>query len=433
VFVGTHFPETREFYRARFGGVRLVGSISGHWHGTRVWHDGEAAHWTSSTTGFGGIDFTPRGYRVVDVDEGGVRSRWETVEEPSAGSARVTGRGVVAGGRVVVACEAPDASGSLRALDGWARELDAAARGGVTGSGSLVYALDLNATVHALDAATGTTRWSVPLGDSSARWTLGLPLVVGDRVYAGSAMSVHAIDAEAGRLLWRTDLASADWAASWSGVTADETVVVIGAMNDDLHLAALEPDTGALRWRHSGRDFAGVCATPVIAGRTVLALRAPGWLSCYGLGDGALAWEAPLDDAWPVALTVAGARAIVRAASGTVTAHGLEDGSVRWRQALGPGRRAGRAYARTPGGARVPLVVAGDLVVTATFDELVALDLESGTVVRRVPAGGEVATLVASDDAVVAVTVDGATMSYPPPGNTSKTWSRLPSGSRNDA
>jgi outer membrane protein assembly factor BamB len=409
VVVCTHFPEDREFFLTRFGGARLVASISGHWHGTRVWHDGEAHHWTSSTLTFGGIDATPRGYRIVEVDAHGARSRWETLEEPSSSRARVTGTGIVAGDRVVVSCEDPDARGSVRALDGWTRELDAAARGGVAGSASRLYALDLNATLHALDAATGETRWSHSLGDPSVRWTLGTPVAVGDRVYAGSAMSAHAFAADDGRELWRTNLASADWAASWSGMAASSNAAVVGAMSDDLHLAALEPDTGAVRWQHAGRDIAGVCATPVITDSSVLALRAPGWLAAYRLADGQVIWEAPLDDAWPVALGVGGDTAFARTATGTVTGHDVEDGTVRWRRALGAGPRAGRAYSRVPGGARLPLVVAGDAVWSATFDELVGLAFGTGEVVARLAAGAEIATVIARGEAAVAVTVDGRT------------------------
>ncbi|HEY8216993.1 MAG TPA: PQQ-binding-like beta-propeller repeat protein [Acidimicrobiia bacterium] len=407
VVVCTHFPEDREFYRSRFGRVRLVGSISGHWHGTRAWHDGEARHWTSSTLGFGGIDYTPRGYRVVEVDARGARSRWETIEEPSGGTARVAGSAVRVGGRIVVVTEDADVRGSVRAVDGWTRALETAARGGLSAADGLLYLLDLNAQLVALDATTGAPRWAQGLGDPSVRWTLGRPAVAAARVYAGSAMSVDAFVAADGTRLWHTDLASADWAASWSGVCANDDAVVVGAMSDDLHLAVLDPDTGTVRWRHSGRDIAGVCATPVLTDGVVLALRAPGWLAAYDFADGQLQWQQPLDDAWPVALALAGEVALVRSATGRVSAHGVGDGRVRWECDLGPGRRAGRAYSRLPGAPRLPLVVVGDRVWTATFDELVGLDLGSGGVAVTAPVGGEVATVLADGDGALAVTVAG--------------------------
>jgi outer membrane protein assembly factor BamB len=406
VVVCTHFPETRDFYRSRFGAVRLVASISGHWHGSRVWHDGEAHHWTSSTLGFGGIDFTPRGYRVLEVDESGARSWWETVEAAVAPAPRVTGMAAVSNGQAFVAVEAPDATGTIGALGAWTRDLETATRGGIAMANGIVYALDLNGRLLAIDAGTGDPCWSRELGDTSVRWSLGAPALVGDRVYAGSAMSVHAFDAVSGDEVWRTELAPADWAASWSGVTADADTVVIGAASDDLHLAALEAATGEVRWRHAGRDIAGLCATPVIDGDVVLAARAPGWLAAYALDDGAVHWEAPLDDAWPVALSVAGDLAVVRSSTGTVTAHAVDDGGIRWTCDLGPGLRAARPYSRAPGGARRPLIVVGDRVWTVTFDELVGIDLGRGEIVSTTGAGGELATVIADGDRVVAITTD---------------------------
>jgi outer membrane protein assembly factor BamB/predicted MPP superfamily phosphohydrolase len=411
VVVCTHFPESRDFYRSRFGGVRLVASVSGHWHGTRVWHDGEAHHWTSSTLGFGGIDFTPRGYRVVEVDSRGARSWWETIEAPSPPTPRVTGAGAIAGDDVVVALEAPDVTGTVTKLGRWSRELTGATRGGVTVADGVVYALGLTGELLALDARTGERRWGCELDEASERWSLGRPVVVDGRLYAGSARSAHAFDGSDGTEIWRRDLAPMDWAASWSGVTANSDTVVLGSANDDLHLVALDAATGEIRWRRAGRDIAGVCVTPAIAGDLVLAVRAPGWIAAYALSDGELRWEMPLDDAWPVALVVAGSRAVVRSATGMVTAHSLDDGATLWSCDLGAGPRAARPYSRAPGGARLPLVIAGDSVSTATFDELVAIDLASGAVTHRTAVGGEIATVIGRGTEVRAVTVDGNVVS----------------------
>jgi outer membrane protein assembly factor BamB/predicted MPP superfamily phosphohydrolase len=413
VFVGTHFPETREFYRTRFGSVRLVGSISGHWHGTRVWHDGEAAHWTSSTTGFGGIDFTPRGYRVLEVDSSGARSQWVTMEAPTSTAPRVTGRAAVLGDRVAVATEHGDGRGAIRVGDDWSRDLDVATRGGITSDGTRLFATDLAARLVALDGATGELLWAHDLGDPSVRWNLGVPVVRDGRVYAGSAMSVHAFEVDDGAPLWATELAPEDWAATWAGLAADADTVVIAATNDRLDLAALDAADGTVRWRHGHRDIAGVSATPVIAGASVLAARAPGWLAAYTLADGKKEWEVALDDAWPVALAIATTRALVRSATGCVTAHEVDGGELVWECPLGPGRRAGRPYSRTPGGARVPLVVIGDRAWTTTFDAVIALDLDTGAVVQQHAIGTEVATLVALDVGVSAVTADARVVPVP--------------------
>jgi len=403
VFVCTHFPESREFFRARFGDVRLVGSISGHWHGTRVWHDGEASHWTSSTTGFGGIDFTPRGYRVLEVDGRGARSRWVTMEAPTTSGSRVTGRAAVVGDRIAVATERGGVDGAVGVIGSWSRQLPVAARGGVAHDGTRRFAIDLAARIVAFDGETGASRWAHDLGDPSIRWNLGVPVLRDGVVYAGSAMSVHAFTADDGALRWCTELAPEDWAASWAGITTDGNSVVIGATNDHLALAALDAADGRVRWRHGHRDIAGVSATPVIVGEVVLAARAPGWLAAHSLDDGTEQWQVPLDDAWPVALAAAGQRAFVRSATGRLTAHTLDGGALVWERDLGPGVRAARPYSRAPGGARLPLLALGQRVWTAEFDAVVALDVETGAVVHREEVGAEVATIVALDDRAVAV------------------------------
>jgi outer membrane protein assembly factor BamB len=265
--------------------------------------------------------------------------------------------------------------------------------------------MNLAARFVALHAETGAVRWSHDLGDPSVRWNLGVPVVHHGRVYAGSAMSVHAFSSD-GTELWSTALAPEDWAASWAGIAADDETVIVAATNDHLDLAALDATDGAVRWRHGHRDIAGVSATPVITGARALAARAPGWLAAYELEDGEKAWEVALDDAWPVALALSPTLAFVRSATGRVTAHEIDGGALVWECALGPGARAGRPYSRRPGGARSPLIVGHDRLWTTTFDGVVAIDSATGTVVQRHDVGTEVATVVAVDGSVVAVTAD---------------------------
>ncbi|MFL6238190.1 MAG: PQQ-binding-like beta-propeller repeat protein [Actinomycetes bacterium] len=409
VVVCTHFLEEAEFYRSRFAGVRLVASLSGHWHGTRLWIDGETRHWTSANVGFGGIDFTPRGYRVVDVDTKGASSTWTPIEVPF--DVRVVGPAATAAGRIFVAMERGDVSGCVRALDGWTHELPIAARGGVAAGNGLVFAQDLVGVLHSLDATTGELRWSAQLGEPSSRWVLGTPVVDGDTVFAGSAADVHAFDARTGSPQWQTALAASDWAVSWSGVAIADDTLVIGAVNDNLHLAALDKATGAVRWWHTGRDIAGVCTTPVVTDGGVIAAHANGWLRAYGSEDGAQLWECALDDAWPVAVALAADLAVVRSATGVVTAHDAGTGELRWHGSLGPGVRAGRPYSRKLGGARVPLVVVGAHVWTAAHDELVRLDVPSGAV-QRIPVGAEIATVGRADDQVFAIAADGRYLAH---------------------
>jgi outer membrane protein assembly factor BamB len=339
---------------------------------------------------------------VLEVDRHGARSRWETLDAASP-AARVTGGVAVADGRVIVAMERADGSGFLRALGAWDSELGAAARGGVVTDPERVYALDTGAELHAVDACTGAPIWSSRLGEPSERWALGYPVVVDDTVYAGSAMSVGAFDARDGSLRWHTALASADWAATWSGVAADHDVVIVGAASDDLHLAALDAATGVVRWQRAGRDIAGVTATPVIAGDAVLAVHAPGWLRAYSRADGSPLWKAPLDDAWPVALAIDADRAFVRSSTGHVLAFTVDNGAPLWTAALDPALRAGRPYLRRRAGDRGSLLVVEDAVWTPSAHDLVALDTHTGAVVHRIETDREVAAAAVADGVVHAV------------------------------
>jgi hypothetical protein len=58
-------------------------------------------------------------------------------------------------------------------------------------------------------------------------------------------------------------------------------------------------------------------------------------------------------------------------------------------------------------------VVIGDRVWTATFDAVVALDLDSGAIVQRHDVEAEIVTVVARDGAVLAVTADARIVPVP--------------------
>jgi outer membrane protein assembly factor BamB len=322
----------------------------------------------------------------------------------------VTGAAAFVAGSVVVGIERPDGTGQVTAIGRWTHEMASAPRGGIAAADGLVFALGQDGTLVALASESGTTKWSRSLGDHSSRWSIGVPLVSEDRVYAGSAMSAHAFDLASGEEMWRCDLAPADWAASWSGLAWADGVVVLGAASDHLHLVAIDASSGVVRWRHAGRDITGTTVTPAVADDTVVMASAAGWLRGFSLEDGAKRWRAPLDDAWPVAMVVAGERLFVKSARGRLSAHDATDGSTQWTAGLGSGAVARRPYSRSPGGSRVPVLALGGDVWTGVSSTLVRIDAATGSVVDRTDARAEIATLAVDDGRVLAITVDGATV-----------------------
>jgi alcohol dehydrogenase (cytochrome c) len=168
----------------------------------------------------------------------------------------------------------------------------------------LVYMATLDAHLVALDARTGRVRWDVELGRTSDNLNFKQPpLVVGDRLFVGSAGGdrpsrgfIDAYDAATGRRLWRFytvpepgqpggDTWPADaWrtggGAPWMHGSYDpvEHLIYWGVgqpwpvydgdprRGDNLHtnsVVALEPETGRLRWHyqytpHGLWDYDGV-------------------------------------------------------------------------------------------------------------------------------------------------------------------------------
>ncbi len=75
IVVLIHHQFAEDFY-ARVRGManpprRIVASLSGHWHSSRLYDDGTTRHFNQPTTSMGGIDYSPRGYSVLRVDAAG--------------------------------------------------------------------------------------------------------------------------------------------------------------------------------------------------------------------------------------------------------------------------------------------------------------------------------------------------------------------------
>jgi predicted MPP superfamily phosphohydrolase len=342
VLLATHFPEPRAFFTARFASVRLLASFAGHWHANHEWRDGQATHWASATLGFGGIDHTPRGYRLVEIDVSGVRSRWCPLDGP----------------------EPPD------------DDAHADRRFAVSRAGRLV----------AHEEGTTGERWATQLGDPSTRWCFRNVAECDGVVYAGGPTGIYAVDAATGAVRWsRTDMATVDWFAGNGGLAARADVVAVAAANERIHAAVLEAADGTTRWLLAGRDIAGGAAAPLIHGELVIVAYVPGWLVAHALADGHEVWRAPLHEAWPVASPVTdGERVFVRDAAGTVTAHALADGSEVWQAAVPSAPHAARPYGRGPGGSFAPLRVVDGHVHTGAGETAVVLSAATGALLQSV-------------------------------------------------
>jgi eukaryotic-like serine/threonine-protein kinase len=129
--------------------------------------------------------------------------------------------------------------------------------------------------LQALDAGTGTPRWQ----HQAADLTFGghqPPAVADGVVYLAAATgrrggAVVALDAATGERRW---LHRCRGPVSTAPAVADG-LVQVGTGN---HLVALSATTGARRWRRRPGWFAGLVASPSVAGTMLFAGTAEGWL-----------------------------------------------------------------------------------------------------------------------------------------------------------
>ena len=238
-------------------------------------------------------------------------------------------------------------------------------------AGGVVYTLDSEAGVAAVNAATGAVLWRAdlsPASDPSSDASGGGLALSGGVLFATSGFgSLTALDSRTGARLWVQDL---DAAATGAPTTEGDLVYAVS--RDGLGWA-VETANGKVRWQVDGiGDAAGVTgpAGPAVSGRTVFfpfgagdivaALRDGGtrlWgAPVTGARDGAAYFE--LDDITGT-VVVDGARLYAGNATGRIVALDAVSGERIWTAregAVGPvWPSAGSVFAVTDAGAAIRL------------------------------------------------------------------------------
>ncbi len=460
VLILSHDLMSRDFYEylAEVAPhVRIVGSLSGHWHTARSGRiDGEL-HLNTGNPMFGSWDWSPPHARVLEFDGSrlSVRTRALAVEPehrsatfvsaPVADGAvptdRVRWRSALDGvahlggpvvaesdrGRLVVAGwrDEDHSNGGVSAIstaDGavlWSARLDGAVVGRVDVTGGDVTAVTIDGRVAMFDLATGAQRWSRRLDSSRGLWVCSKPLVAGGAVVVGSGPLLAGLDRRDGRELWRrTDIGSHEMYPNYGdGLVADRNVI-LGMPSIEPSIHAVDAATGETAWTLTATTGGGSPAGSLTYGsdRRAYGLSHRPELFCIDASTGEelfrvdvggrYTWAAPL---------VIDATVLVMSADAWLFGFDAMDGSELWRVQVPAAAAPGFAPYRGPGQSSITSPVraceGGEVqsFVASTDGSVWSISPATGVVDRlvRLPAA-VTAGIAVSGDSLIVPTADGS-------------------------
>lgn len=415
--------------------VRIVGSLSGHWHTTRSVRIDGALHLNTANATFGGFDWTPASARLLtwDGERLAVRTlahadrhhaspfradpagpvpadaRW-SIRLPGANH---LGGPVLAGDTVLVTWSDDDtASGGVTAVDvdtgavRWTGDAGGPVRGPVAVVDGVVVAAAVHGASTAFDLTTGDPRWIHQGGDPHLAWVYGGPVDLGDGAVAvGDVRWYGALEVADGSVRWaRTDLAHPENYTTIGNGTMAGSLLIAGFAFAEPHTFAFDPATGETVWADDSPRFrspaAGVVADPDTD--DVYVVRLASRVDRRDATTGETRWTARFRSMFGAAEPVLLDDTIV-VTTGLGTIHRLDrlTGDQRWQATIdaptatrtGPYRRGGTA---TP----APVTVVGDRLVQPSADgSLHLLAAATGDAVGTIDVGAPLTS--------AAVTVDG--------------------------
>ena len=337
---------------------------------------------------------------------------------------RITAEPVAAAGRIFTLDSRATVTATGR--DGqtlWQRDLtpagqrgDGASGGGLALADGVVFVTSAYGRLHALDAASGETRWTHRF-DAPVK---GAPTVVGDRIYVVAAdSSAWALETRDGKVDWQ--LPGTPSPASMVGGAAPATagdLVLLPIPSGEL--IAARRDTGMERWRRviagqrPGMAYAGVTditGDPVVVGDTIHVGNQSGRVMALNRSDGSIRWtadEAAYGAVWPV-----GDALFMLSDRNRIVRLDAQSGARVWAQDL-PLFTDTRERRRAEIFGHYGPVLAGGRLVVASNDGLLRMfDPASGEMVESLdlPSGAAAAPIVV-DRTLYVVSRDGRLHAY---------------------
>ena len=246
---------------------RILATLSGHRHATRVYDDGATWHVNTPTLMFGAYDHSPRCYRVVRFTDTDVRVETKTLHEDAAAARHTFVADRDAGLSTPATAPVVRTNGAWGQFHGdagrsgvapqevappltvaWTAHLgDALNLGGPAISGdTVIVGLQREdapgGALVALDAVTGAERWRLPVANSIKR----TPAVADGLAIACTVSGeLIAADLNTGEVQWRYQLG--DPSSCWI-YTAPVVVDGVVCLGEAFHFAGVDLSTGEARW-----------------------------------------------------------------------------------------------------------------------------------------------------------------------------------------
>ena len=439
-----HTPPSRAFIDEMTGlGVSLI--LHGHWHSMKSFHSNGVTVAATGPLCFGGIDTTPRGYRVVEWQGsiapptravalgakrlqpanperlGPFRLTWaqdvaDDAEQPLVPAHRaapaLSGERLLLGG----SCNDAGAVQCRSATTGhllWTADLEAAVRNQVTPAGARVLALAMTGALYSLRLEDGSVEWRANLPGHPGRWLYTMPVCADGIVYAGGKAGIGAYRVDSGECDWYAEIEASDaWSCYASPLITPEVIVLLVSRRG---LVALSRTDGRIAWE-TELDVEYQYAAPVRWGDDILTGSEARRLARLRLGDGAIIWHGEsLAGRYPCALSVDNERIYVSTSAGAIQALDPETGREQWRVDTGHDLLDMTPYARGVRSSLASPVRMGHwLIVGACDGVLRLLDPASGEVHAAAALGAPITAPIQPIDetALLLSTWDGRLLRY---------------------
>ena len=412
IVVVVHTPPSTDFLNA-LGRYNVSIVLHGHWHSSKAFSYEGISVMATPPLCFGGIDTTPRGYRLLDFDGTGITSglealfgstaRAQSPDEIALGEERLglvwqrqTGVGHRAAplqeqGRLVLSLcdEGLAGRAGLQCLDAesgeaqWEILTDASVKNSAVPAGEgCLAAVSVTGRLYLIDWDAGRVRWEVDLPDFPERWIYTSPAAADGTVYAGGKKGYGAYDLETGVRQWYRELDSSD---NWSCYASPQVCGnLLIALIQRRGLVALDRASGEIVWEQK-LAVEYQYSKPVPAGDLLVSGGDRGYLAVLQALSGDILWHrSVLEGDYPSGLAVDGERIFAAMPSGEVCCHDLRSGELRWTFQTGADLLDMTPYKR--GIASVladPVVYGGRVLVGANDGVLYALDSETGESVEK--------------------------------------------------